>query len=419
MIPQQGQPPITPQMMQQFMQQSGGQPPSPPPQSGGMPPQGMGAFQQAAGGQQPPRPPMPPQGAPPQAGGQPPPMNPAVIMQMIDTLPPQVKQMIAQHIMQNAAQQGRGGDTMLAHLTPGEKTVPPEVQTPKVLATLDKAYKDKGVQPQQFTAGTPQSSKNPSTGLPEYNFMSAFLPAALGMAGAVAAPFTGGASLGLSEAAMAAIGGGLGSAAGGLMVGQTPTQAALSGIGSAAGGYALGGLGGTAADTAGSAAASSAPTAAQTAVLGAKDVPGAMTAAQQMGLNTASKAAAPSLSWGQTMGNSISNGLGLPSSAMATLGTPAANGAAAIPAQAGWINPLATAGSALGGYMGGSLGATPKSNGPAYPPGFNTPMHPVGSQGSAQQQLGQTNSVQPRPNFTGFNPMTNYPAAYNFFPQGG
>ncbi len=70
----------------------------------------------------------------------------------------------------------------------------------------------------------------------------------------------------------------------------------------------------------------------------------------------------------------------------------------------------------MGGYIGNQLGATPKPNKPNYPPGFNTPMDPVGSKGSAQQQLGMNNSVQPMPSFSGFNPATNNPAAYNFYP---
>lgn len=414
MMPTQGQPPITPQMMQQFMQQSGGQmpqspqgsgqPPSPP--QGGMPPQGMGAFQQAA---QPPRPPMPPQSNPP-SGGQPPPMNPAVIMQMIDTLPPQVKQMIAQHIMQNAAQQGRGGDTMLAHLTPGEKTVPPEVQTPKVLATLNKAYKEKGVQPQQFTAGTQQSSHNPSTGLPEYNFMSAFLPAALGIAGSIAAPELTPALLGqgaLSGAAASAIGGGLGTTIGGLAAGQSPTQAALSGLGSGAGGYMMGNIGNGLTAMGNTPSAAATMSNADLAALAKSGVP----------LDQISKMPGGATALGQGTSDVAKQGLaqGFGANSNPDLGNLWGN----LPgmAQGNRLNPLGMAGSALGGYVGGAIGAPPKSNKPAYPPGFNDPMHPVGSQGSAQQQLGMTNSVQPRPNYTGFNPMTNYPGAFNFFPS--
>lgn len=351
-------------------------------QSQGMPPQGAGAFQQAAQPAQSSMPPMqggiPSQGQLPQ--GAPPPMDPRVILQMIQTLPPQIQQMLAQHILQNAAQQGRGGDTMIAHLTPGEKTVPPEVQTPKVLATLNKAYHQKGVSPQQFTAGTPQSSKNPSTGLPEYNFASAFLPAAMGIAGAALAPMTGGASLGLSSAALGAIGGGLGSTAGGLLAGETPTQAALGGLGSAAGGYALSGLGG--------AAGSAGPTAAENGLAQSAQAAAGQPITNLPGMAAPAAVHAPIMG-SQFLGNAVGN-----------------------------FNPYSAAGAAAGGYIGNAMGATPKSNPPNYPPGFNTPMDPVGSKGSAQQQLGMNNSIQPMPSFSGFNPMTNNPAAYNFYPRG-
>lgn len=356
MLPPQMAPQMPPQQSPGgFASMASAMPPQAPGQGISPPPQGM------------------PQGAPPPAppGSSSPPQGQGGI-------PPQVLQMLMQHIQQQMqqqapqqlAQEGRNGDSMIAHLTPGEMMVPPQVQTPKVLATLNKAYKDKHVQPAQFTAGSPTSSMNPKTGMPEYNFMSAFLPAALGVAGAAAAPFTGGASLGLSSAALAAIGGGLGSAAGGLMTGQTPTQAALSGLGSAAGGYALGGLGG----------ANSAITAGDNALT---------SAAHSAAGNLGSSAAAPTLFGSQTLGNAVSN-----------------------------FNPLQTAGSALGGYMGGQLGATPKPVGPNLPPGFNTHAPSVGSLPSAQTQLGMNNSIQPMPSFTGYNPATNNPAAYNFYPNG-
>lgn len=316
-----------------------------------------------------------PQGAPPS--------SPAGSMQTSPAaaggIPPQMLQMILAQLQKQAPQQlasqGRGGDNMIAHLTPGEIMVPPQVQTHKVLATLDKAYKDKGVQPEQFTAGSPASSVNPQTGIPEYNFMSAFLPAALGVAGAAAAPFTGGASLGLSTAALAALGGGLGTAAGGLMTGQSPTQAALSGLGAGAGGYLLSGAGGQLGNLLGS------------------------------GGDAAGKAAAT-----QQLSNVISAPTQAAAANAATSGGPSVLGSQALAK----FNPFSAAGSAAGGYIGSQLGAPPKSNSPNYPPGFNDPMPAVGSLGSAQQQLGMTNSVQPRPNFTGYNPFSNNPAAFNF-----
>lgn len=296
---------------------------------------------------------------------------------------------------------GRGGDTLMAHLTPGEVEVPPEVQTPKVLATLKKAFEDKGVSAQQFTAGSPQSSLNPQTGLPEYNFMSAFLPAALGIAGAVAAPMTGGTSLGLSDLALASLGGGLGTTAGGLLAGEKPTQAVLSGVGSAAGGYALGGGLGAATGAAGSAGGNAALTPAQQAIMSAKDPAAAMAAAQQMGISMGGQNAAVS---------ALDQSLGQQSSA------PALNNLwGNLPN--GSINPMRSIGSTVGGYIGGQLGAPPKPNAPNYPPGFNTPMTPFANLGSPRQMLGQNSNSAVNANFNGYNPATNYPAAYNFFPK--
>ena len=83
----------------------------------------------------------------------------------------------------SAAARGRGGDAMVAHMTPGEIAVPPQVQTPDVLATLNRAFSQAGANPTSFQAGNPDEKINPETGLPEFNFMDILLPAALGLAG--------------------------------------------------------------------------------------------------------------------------------------------------------------------------------------------------------------------------------------------
>src|SRR5882672_1485594 len=79
----------------------------------------------------------------------------------------------------SAAARGRGGDAMVAHMTPGEIAVPPQVQTPDVLATLNRAFSQAGANPTSFQAGNPDEKINPDTGLPEFNFMDILLPAAL------------------------------------------------------------------------------------------------------------------------------------------------------------------------------------------------------------------------------------------------
>lgn len=364
--------------MAAFMQSQGGQPPAP---------QGMGAPSQ-----------QPPQGMqqPPQQGGQPPQQG----------LDPKI-----QALLQQIAGMGRGGDTLLAHLTPGEMTVPKEVQTPKLMKELNNAYVKAGVHPLQFTAGSPQSSINPATGLHEYNFMSAFLPAALGIGGGMAAaalaPETGGMSL----AAYSALGAGAGNATGSLLTGATPTQAALSGAMAAGGSYVGGGglsASSAAEDAAKKAAADQATKTAAVSALG-----NASTNSGDFMNGYKALTAAPTAVQPNAM-----------SALDAAMKTPASSGAVENGFSNVWgnapagSNPIGGAlGGVAGGYMGNQLGAPPKSNPPNYPPGFNNPMDPVGSKGSAQQQLGMTNSTMPAPNFTGYNPSTNYPASYNFYPS--
>lgn len=342
------------------------------------PPPGMFqqmAQQQAGVGQ----PMMPNQGAAP--GGQPP-----------QGLSPQIMQML-----QMIASQGRNGDTLLAHLTPGEKTVPPEVQTPKVLATLNKAYKDKGVSPQQFTAGSPQSSINPATSLPEYNFLSSFLPLALGIAGSVAAPELMPALAASGSLIPAAVGTGVGTAAGGLLSGQKPLQAGLSGLGAGLGGYALGNLsnGMTAMGNVPQAAAGSTGAAASGMTAGSSFAPSDISRMSDM-----------------FAGNSVA-----PAAASAGAGASAPWAGNSMNVAGMNFNPYQSAGSAIGGAVGNYLGAPQPKKGPAYPPGFNDPYTPVSQLKPWNQMLGQTTYNGPRANFTGYNPFTNFSNAYNFYPQ--
>lgn len=302
-------------------------------------------------------------------------------------LPPQMMAMLKQ-----VAGMGRHGDTVLAHLTPGEKTVPPEVQTPKVLATLNKAYKDKGVSPEQFTVGSPQSSINPATQLPEYNFLSAFLPTALGLAGSIAFPALAPAMLGGNAMAAAAIGSGLGTTAGGLLAGQDPMQAGLSGLGSGLGGYMVGNMFSPAKDAA-TAAASSAPAAANAAKM--TPMPGSLPSTSGLGMSSAANA--------------------LPSTAGAA--QPPLSDRLSSAFSDAWKNPNLAfgAGSLIGGQVGNYLGAPVKTSAAPRPSGFNDKMRPVGELPPWDQQLGMTNYRGPTANFSGFDPATNYPAAWRFF----
>jgi hypothetical protein len=432
MMPQpQGNPMSNPQLFAQMLQQQGyapqanlqsGPPPGAPPQ--GMPPGGM---QPQAG--QPPqqRPMMPgpaqgPQGVPPQGasgqGGAP-------------QIPPQLQQMLMQHMMQQQAQQrgqrpqgqpgqnkftpqelaglGRMGDTTVAHLTPGEVEVPPQVQTPKVLAAIDHAFKNKGVDPQKFVAGSPQSSVNPKTGMPEYNFWSSFLPMAMSVGGGL-------------------IGGPLGAAAGdslgGIMTGNSLMGSleggALSGLGDWGGGQLSNAITGNAPDIMGANGLGSsgvAPTSdlpagvgtggidatsinAGTGVPNSAPIPGGAGAS---GASGASGAAAPQ---SQSMLSSLFNN---PASAITSLGQ------GNMPQNTNSGNLIgAGAGAGLGSLLANNSTSATSSQMPSY---MSQPYLNANQLPSWQQQVGTGNYKGVTPQFNGYNPATNYPAAYNFYPQ--
>lgn len=151
--------------------------------------------------------------------------------------------------MPAAAGQGRGGDSMVAHMTPGEIAVPPQIQTPDVLTALNRAFASAGANPTSFQAGNPDQKVNPATGMPEFGFFDVALPLALGAAGSmflgpeVLAPFLVDAGVGASTAGIlgGALGGGLGSFAGNAITGKPLDQSLASAAGGAAGSALFGG----------------------------------------------------------------------------------------------------------------------------------------------------------------------------------
>ncbi|WP_395452832.1 hypothetical protein ACHMW5_02275 [Azospirillum melinis] len=68
-----------------------------------------------------------------------------------------------------AEQAGRGGDRVLGHLTPGELVVPKSCQTPELMALFAKVAHGAGLDPNRFIVGSPEASKNPRTGLEEFD----------------------------------------------------------------------------------------------------------------------------------------------------------------------------------------------------------------------------------------------------------
>jgi hypothetical protein len=359
---------------------------------GGMPPQGQ----------------MPP-GAPPQQPPQPPPQLAASRMMPPGApqggMPPGLAQLAGAGGQggrpnlspQEMAHLGRGGDTLVAHLTPGEIEVPPQVQTPKLLADLREAFGKVGASPQQFTAGSPQSSVNPQSGIPEYNIWSAILPAALGLGGAFLAPELLPAAMagygGLAAAGGAALGSGIGTAATGGNLGQSALSALGAGAGTYIGGGGLNGLmgGGEAAKTAASNAAGAAGSAGGAA--------GAGSSAPLGGGSIYSEAAGPPMQNSPGLNPLGSGFLG---------GTPLTKG------QLTGLG-LGSVGASLLGPSLLSQSGTAATPNPALPAGFKDHMPAVNP--NYQQLLGN-NGAAVRPQFAGYNPyaaVTGSP--YNFFPQ--
>lgn len=283
---------------------------------------------------------------------------------------------------------GRYGDTIVAHLTPGEIAVPPQVQTPKVLATIKNAFEKQNVDPQQFTAGSPQSSMNPQTGIPEYNFLSAFLPMALGIAGGAFMP---GLMPALSPMLAGSIGTGLGGALGGILGGKDPMQSLLGGAGAGLGSYALGSMMSPGTTAAGATAAASQPQAATSAAgLGAAPQmslpptspmsPDQITAAQQAAMGAGSKPG----------GGFFSDMFSTPRLGMA-------------------------AGAGLGGLLGESL-YTPQGKNAEQSASERQRFPAPSGYGNWQESLGNTTYKGPQMNFQGYNAADPNSNRWNFYP---
>jgi hypothetical protein len=67
------------------------------------------------------------------------------------------------------ALQGRGGDTKIAHLTPGEMVIPRSLITPELLNMLAAVARQHGVDPREFFVGSGRNAVNPHTGQMEFD----------------------------------------------------------------------------------------------------------------------------------------------------------------------------------------------------------------------------------------------------------
>jgi len=158
--------------------------------------------------------------------------------------------------IQDLAQHGRGNDTMMAHVTPGEMMVPPEMMQrhPDLQKHLYQAYVDEGMDPRQFKVGSGITSLNPTTGKAEFGFFKKLFKAAAPVVGyALGGPMgaaIGGGLAGASDgggwkgaAKGAAIGYVGGSLAQGGAFGDTIASNAGMGFGGATGAEGLGSYG--------------------------------------------------------------------------------------------------------------------------------------------------------------------------------
>src|SRR5262245_28475345 len=66
------------------------------------------------------------------------------------------------------ALRGRGRDTEIAHVTPGEMVVPQQFQTPDLLRSLVAAAQARSIDPRSLFVGSQRNAINPRTGRPEF-----------------------------------------------------------------------------------------------------------------------------------------------------------------------------------------------------------------------------------------------------------
>ena len=70
------------------------------------------------------------------------------------------------------ANAGRGGDTQIAHVRPGELVLPPEILDKDLVKSLEKKLNDAGFEYSTLVVGDEDVSINPRTGLPEFGLFS-------------------------------------------------------------------------------------------------------------------------------------------------------------------------------------------------------------------------------------------------------
>ena len=134
---------------------------------------------------------------------------------------------------------GTGEDTILAHLTPGEVILAPEfMDDPEFEKAVENKFKESGLDPASYVAGSGIANLNPQTGAPEYGFFKKIGKGLKKVVKKVApvAMFIPGVGTALG-AALGGIGG---------LAGSALTKVGLGGVASTLGGAASTALGGIA-----------------------------------------------------------------------------------------------------------------------------------------------------------------------------
>lgn len=82
----------------------------------------------------------------------------------------EIDQIYGPEELDQLASQGRGGDTMLAHVSPGEMVIPAQfLEDPTIKQRFLSFLIEQGIEdPERYVVGSDSNSINPSTGLPEF-----------------------------------------------------------------------------------------------------------------------------------------------------------------------------------------------------------------------------------------------------------
>ena len=134
-------------------------------------------------------------------------------------------------LAQQIAAAGRGPDTTLAHLTPGEVVLPPEMfESDQFETVVENRFRELDLDPEQYVVGMGIASLNPQTGLEEFGFFKK-LGKKLKKVAKIIAP---------AAMLIPGVGTAVGAALGGIggLAGAGLTQIGLGGVASGLGGLA-------------------------------------------------------------------------------------------------------------------------------------------------------------------------------------